>query len=860
MENSIYLKSIPLVFEDHGDKLLKALYDQQKKSQLCDVSLVVENVSFPAHKAVLAAHSSYFQALFDRGKLNDDAGSKACNVTTIHLSSISANTFIPILHFLYTSRLHVFCENVRDLLRTARKLQISSIVQACEHLMAENVTLPSVSEVRHCVPKDLTSVSDQQTQSVLYVDLKSEDDDDFNVASSGRNLLELHSDFQDPTAALPFLSDESNETKVRGGRTHKKGFPKKIQQPMSTSGSISMNLPSVQNISTIAPASIFGRTQASRSRLPLSPMFSITSTENSASKPSFTNPFSTESLSFANNLESLGNVFANESANLMMDSFQTVESSFNLCDKNNSPPKTSTNKNPDSLQVQSVYSMSPKLPNNQSPTVASSKKTKSLQSAKVVLGSKTNSLSNNYNGDVDIAATATTIVTSDCETLNPSVYTCKDCCKYFTNVTEAVNHYYSEHPVSSTPVKPVSSRPTHAPDRNSHSCPHCGRLFNNKNNLKRHILIKHTTDKRFKCSICGRRYAIRQSLQYHMRSIHGKETEVEKPSVTSPTISSSNPTLQYEGIGHLITSSTDQSELNMHPAKKSPAHEKRLSKLSTADDFSAITSTTSYMADASMLENVDKSELQPSVSGEDLPSIQRIESIQNNSSQNITSKLGVENETNVIGSESRLVKAEPHATIPSSLHAKDSTAFPGCVNAVTSLSSPDQNCGGVMLPQTVASIEQVDLSVESLSVPAGGNPFVLSGTSQLPALLPVFSGEFRRTSNNDLPMSQSRVGSRLHRCDTCDRAFSTIQAYTRHRRSCNKHECPICHRGFSQMGNMRRHIKIFHSDQKPYECKVCNKAYGIQQSFRYHMRDKHGITTVAKPVSKSKKANADIKD
>ena len=40
-----------------------------------------------------------------------------------------------------------------------------------------------------------------------------------------------------------------------------------------------------------------------------------------------------------------------------------------------------------------------------------------------------------------------------------------------------------------------------------HTCPHCNRVFNNKNNLKRHILIKHTTDKRFKCALCGRRLA-----------------------------------------------------------------------------------------------------------------------------------------------------------------------------------------------------------------------------------------------------------------------------------------------------------------------------------------------------------------
>uniref|UniRef100_H2Y8U9 BTB domain-containing protein n=1 Tax=Ciona savignyi TaxID=51511 RepID=H2Y8U9_CIOSA len=142
MESSIYLKSVPLHVEGHENKLLKALHDQRRDGQLCDVSLVVENESFPAHKAVLASHSLYFQALFDQGKDSDAAVSKVCNVTTIHLSSISLNTFIPILHFLYTSKLHLFAENVRDVAKTGQKLQIDSIVQACERVMRENIALP----------------------------------------------------------------------------------------------------------------------------------------------------------------------------------------------------------------------------------------------------------------------------------------------------------------------------------------------------------------------------------------------------------------------------------------------------------------------------------------------------------------------------------------------------------------------------------------------------------------------------------------------------------------------------------------------------------------------------------------------
>lgn len=59
------------------------------------------------------------------------------------------------------------------------------------------------------------------------------------------------------------------------------------------------------------------------------------------------------------------------------------------------------------------------------------------------------------------------------------------------------------------------------------------------------------------------RYAIRQSLQYHMRSMHGKDSEEDKPTVTSPTISSTNLPTQYDCPGQRIASSTDDATLNL---------------------------------------------------------------------------------------------------------------------------------------------------------------------------------------------------------------------------------------------------------------------------------------------------------
>lgn len=127
----------------------QALHKQQQSGILCDLDIVIENEKIPAHKSVLAASSKYFSALFEIGQDTDTAGSKvlilfcccihlvltisfflqAGNVREIVLSSVPRTTFLPILHFMYTSSLHVFKENVHDILSIAKKLQIASVVE-----------------------------------------------------------------------------------------------------------------------------------------------------------------------------------------------------------------------------------------------------------------------------------------------------------------------------------------------------------------------------------------------------------------------------------------------------------------------------------------------------------------------------------------------------------------------------------------------------------------------------------------------------------------------------------------------------------------------------------------------------------
>lgn len=90
----------------------------------CDVTLVVENQEFHAHRIVLAAGSPYFSAMFK----NNHIESKQSHVV---LNDIEATSLNDILGFLYSSQLSITEADVQSLLRVASLLQITPVIEAC---------------------------------------------------------------------------------------------------------------------------------------------------------------------------------------------------------------------------------------------------------------------------------------------------------------------------------------------------------------------------------------------------------------------------------------------------------------------------------------------------------------------------------------------------------------------------------------------------------------------------------------------------------------------------------------------------------------------------------------------------------
>ncbi len=122
-----------------ASRILSRLAAQQKEGTLCDVILEAEGKQLQAHRAVLAAASPYFHAMFT-------SGFKEKHDKVIILHDVSYEGLSAVIHFVYNLELEVLDTTVGDILGAACLLQIPMIVDKCESHLVGNITKSSWSE------------------------------------------------------------------------------------------------------------------------------------------------------------------------------------------------------------------------------------------------------------------------------------------------------------------------------------------------------------------------------------------------------------------------------------------------------------------------------------------------------------------------------------------------------------------------------------------------------------------------------------------------------------------------------------------------------------------------------------------
>ncbi|XP_036396714.1 serine/arginine repetitive matrix protein 1 [Megalops cyprinoides] len=115
----------------HGNDVLRKLKGQWEEGLFCDITLKTRGRTFPAHRAVLAAVSEYFQEVFA------EMASSSSPQSAIDLTGFSEESFLPLLEFSYTSTLSLKLENLMEISAMARHFRMWAVVEACKAIRME---------------------------------------------------------------------------------------------------------------------------------------------------------------------------------------------------------------------------------------------------------------------------------------------------------------------------------------------------------------------------------------------------------------------------------------------------------------------------------------------------------------------------------------------------------------------------------------------------------------------------------------------------------------------------------------------------------------------------------------------------
>ncbi|XP_033180903.1 zinc finger and BTB domain-containing protein 24 isoform X1 [Mastacembelus armatus] len=110
----------------HKQGILSKFDKLRKSDLLCDVTFVVEDIQFKAHKALLAASSEYFSLMF--------TSEDHLNQSTYRMDNIAVEMFSLMLDFIYSAQVSVEESTTEKLLATARLMEVSELVRVLTEL------------------------------------------------------------------------------------------------------------------------------------------------------------------------------------------------------------------------------------------------------------------------------------------------------------------------------------------------------------------------------------------------------------------------------------------------------------------------------------------------------------------------------------------------------------------------------------------------------------------------------------------------------------------------------------------------------------------------------------------------------
>ncbi|CAH8874733.1 unnamed protein product [Trichobilharzia szidati] len=123
---------------NHSAEIIPCIAQLYRNELFSDVTLVVQNTHFPAHKAILAARSDYFRALFYGGMAESSS-------SVVHLNDINVIAFKNILRYMYTGQIKLKKSKLTlEILGLAHQYNFHSLESALSTYLTHSLCLKNV--------------------------------------------------------------------------------------------------------------------------------------------------------------------------------------------------------------------------------------------------------------------------------------------------------------------------------------------------------------------------------------------------------------------------------------------------------------------------------------------------------------------------------------------------------------------------------------------------------------------------------------------------------------------------------------------------------------------------------------------
>jgi len=132
---------VTLHHPSHLTDTLKVLSEFREEGTLCDVTILVDGKTYPAHKNVLASCSDYFKAMFT-------GGMRESRQSEIVLESISSDVFEQILKYIYEGSFSIEMMSALDLLHASSMLVLLDMQKECIKYLHKNINSKNCFSIR----------------------------------------------------------------------------------------------------------------------------------------------------------------------------------------------------------------------------------------------------------------------------------------------------------------------------------------------------------------------------------------------------------------------------------------------------------------------------------------------------------------------------------------------------------------------------------------------------------------------------------------------------------------------------------------------------------------------------------------